>query len=134
MPYTPGSFTGPHLYLQWGGKLPGAEQWSCGLRMSRTSTGPWADTDAAGLITAAKTAIQAFHVRVGSMISPKALLSFVKLNPITSGGLYALNTTNQQVIADVPGVGSDFGYPNQVTLAVSTETGFSRGPAHRGRF
>lgn len=134
MPYAPGPYIGQHLYLQWGGKLPGNEQWSCGLRMSTRNSGPWVPEDAATMITAAKTAIQAFHVRVGTMISPKALLSFVKLNMIEPDGTYSLDTTNQQVLADIPGTGTDFGMPNQIALAVSTETGFSRGPAHRGRF
>jgi len=134
MPYTAGPFSSQHLYLQWGGKLPGNEQWSCGLRMLRTGGGAWPPEGVASVLTPVKTAIQAFHVRVGSMISARALLSFVKLNMVDEDGTYTLDTTNQAVIADVAGGGTDYGHPNQVTIAVSTETGFSRGPAHRGRF
>lgn len=133
MPYTAGPFDTRHMYLQWGGKLPGGEQWSNGLRMVPVNTGPWPATDAASLIVAAKNAISAFHTRTTSYIDPSAKLSFVKLNFLDTGGHYELDTSNTQILADVAGTGTGRGYPNQCSMAITTETGFSRGPAHRGR-
>lgn len=134
MPYSVGPFIAPHLYLQWGGKLPGNEQWSCGVRMAQRNTGPWPGTDAAGMIAAVKTAVQAFHVRGASLISNEAKLSFVKLNPIDVDGHYSLQTTNEVIVADVPGGYPGGNPPNQNALVATLETGFSRGPAHQGRF
>jgi|EndMetStandDraft_3_1072993.scaffolds.fasta_scaffold85035_2 hypothetical protein len=134
MPYTPGNFDSSHLYLQWGGKLPGSEVWSCGLRMAITDAGG-ASNDPAGMIAAVTAAVQAFHVDVRTQISPRALLSFVKLNYIDPTGHYAEDTTYQSLLADIPGGGTvGLTPPNQVAWAVSLVTGYSRGPAHRGRF
>lgn len=134
MPYVPGPFISPHLYLQWGGKLPGAEQWSCGLRFSPVATGPWPPEDAAGLIAAAATAVQTYHTSANTQIHSTCKLSFVKLNAIDADGTYSLDTTNQVVLADIAGAGASAQPPNQIALAITAETGFSRGPAHRGRF
>lgn len=133
MPYVPGDFDGAHLYLQWGGKLPGNETWSCGLRMATTSGAVISPNDQNAMITACKTAIQAFHTRVGTGIGPGAKLSFVKLNAISANGAYSIDTTTQQVVADVAGGGVETFHPNQVAWALTLETGYSRGPAHRGR-
>lgn len=134
MPYEAGPFSDDHLYLQWGGKLPGGETWSNGVRLIKTAPGTIDPNAGATFIAAATTAVQAFHVRAGSMIHANAKLSFVKLNAIGEDGLYMQDLTTQQVVADVAG-GTAFAAPaNQVALVVTLETGFSRGPAHRGRF
>lgn len=133
MPYTAGPFDSTHLYLQWGGTLPGNEQWSCGLRMY----GPagTAVADAVSLLDDVTTSVQAFHTRAETGIHATAKLSFVKLNAIGTDGHYTQQTTNEQVVADVGGGGGPaFAPPNQICLVVSLLTGFSRGPAHRGRF
>lgn len=133
MPYTPGPFDSAHVYVQWGGKLPGNEAWSCGLRLYNAGGG--ALTNDPAVLAAATAAITAFHNRATSYISSSAKLSFVKANVIGTDGHYVASTTLEQVVADVPGGGSASNpYPNQVALAVSLVTGFSRGPAHRGRF
>lgn len=134
MSYFAGPFIAPHLYVQWGGKLPGGEEWSCGLRMATRNTGPWPATDAADNISAISTAIQAFHQRAASRIDNRVLLSFCKVNMIGTDGKYALATTNEHTFADIPAGGSTFGFPNQIALAVTMKTAFSRGPAHQGRF
>jgi hypothetical protein len=134
MTYTAGPFITPHLYVQWGGKLPGSEQWSCGLRMAPRNTGPWPATDAAANLTAISTAISAFHTRVASKIDTRALLSFCKVNMIGVDGHYVLPTTNEHIYADIAGGGGTQMFPNQVALAVTLQTAFSRGPAHQGRF
>lgn len=133
MPYTAGPFDDEHLYLQWGGKLPGGEEWSCGLRMA--AAGASASTDPAGMIAAASDAVEAYHVRATTHTSQYAKLSFVKLNYLDTAGHYAEDLTYQEILADVAGGGSATEiYPNQVALVVSLTTGVTRGPAHRGRF
>lgn len=134
MPYTPGPFDSEHVYLQWGGKLPGGEGWSCGLRMAKVLGGDLAQD--AGWLNAAKTAVQAYHTNASSFISGGAKLSFVKANVINADGHYKFDTNNEVIVADVPGTNGDATpiHPNQVTYAVTLLTGFTRGPAHKGRF
>jgi hypothetical protein len=126
-------FDATHLYLQWGGKLPGGEQWSNGLRFASTDGSVVTPTDQNAMIGACVTALTAFHSGA-SFSHAGAKLSFVKLNAIDVDGTYAIDTTTQTVVADVGGGFSVPVYPNQVAIAVTLETGFSRGPAHRGRF
>lgn len=133
MAYEVGPYDSTHLYLQWGGKLPGNEQWSCGLRLYGTTLG--AETSATSLLTAATAAVAGYHGDTGVAISPSAKLSFVKLNAIDVNGHYLNAITNESIVADLPGGGGSAPvYPNQVALCVSLTTGFSRGGAHRGRF
>lgn len=135
MPYTAGPYDSAHLYLQWGGKLPGGEQWSCGLRLRKKTAGAAVAADAAGLLVGAAAAVVAYHQSANINISANAKLSSVKLNTIGTDGHYMDSSTNEAIYSDLPGAGSATPvYPNQVALAVSLLTGFSRGPAHRGRF
>jgi hypothetical protein len=131
-----GPFVAEHLYLQWGGKLPGGEQWSCGLRMSPINSGNV--SSAASMLAGATAAVQAYHSQSsgGIQINSRALLSFVKLNAITVDGHYKEPVTNESIVADVPGgiVDSAGAMPNQVALAVTLLTAVSRGPANKGRF
>jgi hypothetical protein len=131
--YQVGPFDGGHLYLQWGGKLPGNEQWSNGLRLAPVAAAN--SGDPAGLIAGCVAAIQAWHVHVDSAIHPFAKLSFVKLNMINTAGHYATDETFETILADVAGGGSSTVYTaNQLALAISLKTAVSRGAAHRGRF
>jgi len=131
--YQTGPFDSSHLYLQWGGKLPGGEQWSCGLRYAWFTS--LASTDPAAMLAPVTTAVQAFHQRSETCIHSAAKLSFVKLNAIGPDGHYYEDSTYEQVVADVAGGGTNTTQmANQVAWAVSLITGFSRGPAHRGRF
>lgn len=133
MSYTPGPFDSAHIYVQWGGKLPGDEQWSCGLRMRNKGTGVLANDVA--VLNGVATAIQAFHSAAGPGISQAATLTHVKANLIGTDGHYVDSTTLEKTVSDLPGGGPALPYyPNQVAMAVSLLTGFSRGPAHRGRF
>lgn len=128
-----GPFIAPHLYLQWGGKLPGGESWSCGLRMSPTGGGDVAS--AAAMLPAVKTAVQTYHTTPNLNLNARALLSFVKLNAIGTDGRYMLGTTNEIIVADIGGTGTAASAPpNQVCLAVSLRTAVTRGPASKGRF
>jgi len=132
--YQVGPFDAPHLYLQWGGKLPGSEEWSCGMRFASTGGTP-TDTDPASMLAGVTSAVQTFHTAAASLIHTDAKLSFVKLNRIGTDGHYILPTTYEQIVADVSGGGgAGIRYPNSVAWVVSLTTGVSRGPAHRGRF
>lgn len=132
--YQPGPFDATHLYLQWGGKLPGGEEWSCGIRLANTGSAPTGMSS--GMLTSYTTAVQAFHVATNTGISSHAKLSFVKCHPINTDGHYLDENSWISVLADVAGgiAMTDPVYPNQVAWAVTLTTGFSRGPAHKGRF
>jgi len=130
--YQVGPYDSTHLYVQWGGLLPGNEQWSCGFRMWKAAGSVEAD-GAATLVNIA-AAISAFHTRPASLIGTQAKLSFVKVNAIALDGTYMGSGTNEATFADIAGGGFPSTHPNQIALVASTTTGFSRGPAHRGRF
>lgn len=133
MSYEPGPFDSAHWYVQWGGKLPGNEEWSCGVRMANTGGGAPANDPA--LLAGCKAAIQTFHTSNDAFISGAAKLSFVKCNLVGTDGRYVDPVTYEQVVADIGGAGpASPAYPNQIALAVSLTTAFSRGPGHRGRF
>lgn len=132
MSYTAGPFLARHLYLQWGGKLPSGEQWSCGVRMIR---GTGVERDPFSMLTAATNAVKAMHQDANLQIGAGAKLSSVKLNVILPSGHYEGDGSNVAILADLPGGGpATQKYPNQIALCVSLLTGFSRGSAHRGRF
>lgn len=134
MAYQAGPFLNSHLYLQWGGTLPGGEIWSCGLRMARINNG-WADRDPEGMLNGVAGAVEAFHSSPGTLISPRAVLTHTKLNTIGVDGHYALPETFEFLHANLMGGGPVQQTPaNQVALAVSLLTDYSRGPAHSGRF
>lgn len=132
--YQPGPFDDPHLYLQWGGKLPGGEEWSCGLRMAAKNA--FTSLDAQGMLAGVTAAVQAYHTNANTCINPPAKLSFVKLNAVGEDGKYIEDVTFGSILADIAGgaAGTAINYPNQNALAVSLLTAVTRGPAHRGRF
>lgn len=128
-----GPFNTPHLYLQWGGTLPGGDEWSCGLRMIPINQGVATSNQAR--LDAAANAVHIFHGTVNSQISPRAVLTFAKLNAIGVNGRYVEQTTLEHIFPNEGGVGNEAKTPpNQVALVVSLTTAVSRGPAHRGRF
>lgn len=132
MPYEIGPYDSAHLYLQWGGKLPGNESWSCGVRM-QSESGTMLITDS--MMASAVAAVQTFHTAPTSFIHPFAKLSFVKWNQVGVDGKYVFQTTRETILPDVAGGGPSAPiYPNQITIVTSLTTGFTRGPAHRGRF
>lgn len=133
MVYVPGPFDSSHLYVQWGGKLPGGEQWSCGFRLRKKTAG--VIDNGTGLLTGISGAVSTFHANSNSFISRDAKLSYVKVNAVGTDGKYIGQGTNQALYADVAGgLAVTQMYPNQIAWGVSLTTGFSRGPAHRGRF
>lgn len=141
MAYVAGPFSTPHVLIQWGGKLPGNEEWSCSIRAAQTvhplgsSEVPTLPALYSWLTGSIKDAVLSYHQRVVTGISPAAKLSYVKANRIDINGLYMDQVTNEYLYPDYAGGGNGGALmPNQATIAVSLTTGFSRGPAHRGRF
>lgn len=132
MPYTPGPFDSAHVYLNWGGKLPGDEEWSCGVRLMKPA-GAITNAEVIAALPAWSTALTDFHTAGGTKISPAAKLSFVKANIIAASGLYQEQASNELVLADLAGGWGGSTYPNQCTVVMTWTTGFSRGPAHAGR-
>lgn len=133
--YQVGPFSTPHLYLTWGGPLPGNEQWTCGVRLAPTSAQSEAQavSAAAALLPDYVTPLKAWFISAQSMISSTCRMNWVKCNAIGTDGEYIEDTTNEAAFADIYGsVG--MAVPNQIALAISLITGFNRGPAHRGRF
>jgi hypothetical protein len=138
--YQVGPFSRQHALLQWGGSLPGGEEWSCSLRLAPNTfvnnldLVPPNSNLQSWLHGSMKDAVVAFHTRAASHISAACNLQYVKLNKIGLDGHYAEGSTNEHVLADTGGGGSPPYPPNQLALAISLTTNVSRGPAHRGRF
>jgi hypothetical protein len=133
MTYVAGDFDSAHHYVQWGGTLPGGDDWSCGLRM--TPVGAGTATNDPAMMTGVAAAIEAFHAAAGAQVGPGAKLTFSKMNAVGVDGHYLSLLTQEHVHASVAGGGSGANTPaNQIALVVTLETGFARGPAHRGRF
>jgi hypothetical protein len=134
MSYTAGNFDSEHLYLQWGGTLPGSEEWSCGVRIASTTPGAFVGWSS-GMETAMAAALATFHASADAQIAPSAVLTFMKLNDIGVDGRYLQPITHEHIFANIAGGGTAAKTPpNQVACAVSLLTAVSRGPAHRGRF
>lgn len=135
-----GNYDRNHILVQWGGTLPGKEEWSCGVRMANDMVGnnmsslPSAGELQTWLDGSLKDAVQAFHTRATSHISGWCLLTFVKANIVGMDGRYVDNITHEHVFTPTPGDSVSPLYPNQVALVASLTTGLARGPAHRGRF
>jgi hypothetical protein len=137
--YSPGNFDRKHGYLQWGGSLPGGEEWSCGLRFAVTedpiSIGVGeADWDYEALLDRFVPIVSDFHHDSLMGISSRANLEFLKFNRINVDGHYAEAITHQRVVGPLGG-GLSTGHPaNQVALVITLTTAVARGPAHAGRF
>lgn len=137
-----GNYDTAHVLLVWGGKLPGGETWSCGLRMAEQTHIPGSTTVPPQfevrdwLNGSLKDAVRIYHQAAGTQISSSALLSFAKAARINLDGSYMDQSTDEYVFPDIPGgaAGSRPQPPQQVALAVSLTTGYTRGPAHRGRY
>lgn len=133
--YVAGPFDGEHLYVQWGGTLPGGDIFSCGIRMANQVKNSGLNDITDDVAQRFGEACGRFHLNPQSFISPAAVMTYAKANVIGIDGKYKYPLTHEYTPVGIPGGGGDlYTYPNQVTLAVSTLSAVSRGPAHRGRF
>jgi len=134
MPYVAGNFDQPHIYLQWGGSLPGGEQWSNGMRITNPGQvgTPISLATSESYLTNAMLALATFHASADTYVSSRAKLEYAKANVIGLDGKYVYPTANEGVYTPISGAGPNHP-PNQISLAVSLTTDVTRGPAHRGR-
>lgn len=127
-----------HVLAQWGGTLPGGEIWSNSLRLAGDNLGT-GTTPSLGSLEAwcdgpAKDAVAAYVSNSTTKIASGCKLTYLKMNVVDLNGRYVLQNTVEHVFSPVVSGGTSGSvHPNQVTLAVSTTTEFSRGHAHRGR-
>jgi hypothetical protein len=136
MTYVAGPFDAEHYYLQWGGTLPGGEIFSCGMRMATNLPGNPALPDITDdYVNNIGGMVAGFHQTPQANISPTCILTYVKLNVIKVDGTYKYPQTHEYTPVGIPGGGNGSPqYPNQVALAVTLITDYTRGPAHSGRF
>lgn len=134
MSYTPGPFLQTHMLLVWGGEVNGGETWQNSIRLADSLGGPISEGPILASMAGYVTACTAFFGRTATHISPRATMTFVKLNKIGIDGLYADPVSHETAVTPVGG-GSAYGndFPNQVAWVVSWKTAFARGPAHAGR-
>lgn len=122
-------FANAHTLITFGGTAwAEVEEWQFGLRVLGSlppSEGQLDDLEAAAVAL------------MGSPmnISNKAQLEYVKCAPIQADGTYPpeLPATLRVLDTPVAGASPNPTYP-QITLVVSLRTGWTRGPAHAGRF
>lgn len=135
-----GDFDRMHFIIQWGGTLPGDEEWSCSLRMANNFTGdtpisfPAAEDVQEWVDGAVKDAVLAYHTRGDTHISSGVKLTFCKANIVKMDGHYLSPISHEHLFTPTAGGGGAGVHPNQVALVVSLLTGLARGSAHRGRY
>lgn len=128
----------PHALVQFGGELGQLsgppEIWSCGIRVVAFSAGGGA---------AYLSDPQAYATALGAKLVPwfsantqiplKAVLTFLKVNNIAPDGKYVDPITHQASIGRTAGGGGAAGAPAFCSVALTLETGVTRGHASRGR-
>lgn len=147
MSYTPGDFDRNHIGLTFGGLLPQGEIWVCSLKLANDSTGLVGDLadpilDAIVLKdymdSSVAAAVQTFFTAGATGISYSAWLTFAKLSRYGRDGKLRSSDPGEVYEHVYPsgtvGAVSNTPYPNQIALAVTMTTGFSRGAGHKGRF
>lgn len=133
-----------HLHkIVFGGRLAVSETWSCSLHFLNPDAGPLVIP---GLMA---SAISLWLERATSLISNLAYLDYIKANELNPASIpstvvgkpasppftrYLSETDVNQYDLAVPDQGLSSAGPPQISYAVSTTTGFLRGPAHAGRF
>lgn len=137
------TFDRKHLVLQWGGTLPGGEEWTCGLRLAGGNTGadplgfPTHDGIATALTGYVGDAVHDYHVNGSGLISSACRLTYAKLNAVGEDGKYTDGTTIERSYGTTGVAGgspSALVYPNQIAAVISTTTEIARGYGHAGRY
>lgn len=133
-----------HVLLTWGGPLPGGEEWSCGIRLasgvSEDELAPIplgiSDQFLADLMVSYVPAVKTFHSSAATKILSACQLTHIKAAAIGRDGKYLPGQVAmvESVFAPVSGGWGGSNVPNQCTLAVTTTTALTRGPAKMGRF
>lgn len=135
-------FLGPHVVVQWGGRLGINEIWSNRLRIALYGDAlitpfpnlPLAADWAADNLTDIATDVTEWFADVRSAHNQYATLEFVKVNAVGSNGLQDPGrNTNEWVPTGTAPTGTAAPWPFQVTMAVTLDTEQVRGLASRGR-
>jgi hypothetical protein len=132
------AFPEDHVLVTFGGGLAaGAEQWVCGIRMKYV--GPFGDASGhpeavATYLPNVKDKLATYWGQIKPFIASSTTLAWVKINAIGTDGKYRLGSTNLYTwTTPIPGEHGSLP-PTEVSMAVSTRTGLTRGLAHAGRF
>lgn len=127
----------PHALVQFGGTLTPltgqSEIWTCGVRVTKAVVGGGGGflDDPQGYANSLVTPLKTWFASAADLAND-ATLTWVKVNNINAAGKYNDPVTHR---ADIPPqVGSGIPKaPQFCCIALTLETGFLRGPAHRGR-
>jgi hypothetical protein len=129
------AFSQEHLYLTFGGDLPGAETWQCGLRMASETPATYGPTYDHPDLADKAAAVLSWFQSSDAGISPRCTLTFVKEAVIGTDGDYIAPPDVVEYSPPELGSSSPEGgvVPNQIALVVTLLTGTSFGDAQRGR-
>jgi hypothetical protein len=129
------AYSGDHVLLAWGGRMPGGEQWTNTLRMRYTNPVGFADQTAVQgwLAGGFKDALAAYWASVRNFTGQGVYLDWIKANRVDTNGHYLDAETNRYDFP-APTAGSSTAQPNQLSYVVSTLTGVRAGRAHIGRW
>lgn len=130
------AYDGNHVLVAWGGTMPGGEIWSNTVRMRDVNPIGFPDHAAINgyLVGGFKTALATFWTALGGYVGPNTKLVWMKANAVGTNGKYLDDTTNVYTWTTPAGGLLSADRPNQLSIAVTTTTGASRGRAHAGRF
>jgi hypothetical protein len=122
-----------HWFLTWGGSLPGGETFTNTLRISDPNYQDGTPDTQQAIVDAYAAPIATWFAL--GQISSDAVLQWVKMNWVSpEKGLYINNWTNRHDFTPaISGGGTTRHYPNQVALALTLSTEYTRGLAHQGR-
>lgn len=130
--------TGRLVKLTWGGKLFNGESWSCSLHMMSSAQQPFTIPAASF-----KLPIGDWMSRATSKLNPYAVLEFIKANEVHKTTVVGVHKAGQYVSQGDPnnvvvspalaGMGA-YASPGQLSVAVTTRTGITRGRGSHGRF
>lgn len=126
-----------HALVQFGGDLDTnsgpKEQWACGIRVyTGIPAGEYLAQPQAYASALAGKLVSYFLASANGMANT-AHLNFVKVNNIGPDGRYVDAVTHQAAIGNTSGGAVGIGAPSFCSVAMTWETGVSRGHAHRGR-
>lgn len=126
-----------HALVQFGGTIASSvgtpEIWACGVRVvGDASTGGFLGDPATALANLI-VPLKNWYTLSSTGMDPRAQLTFAKVNNIGPDGKYADQVVHTATISQAPGNGVVSNIPAFLSVAMTWETGVSRGLAHRGR-
>lgn len=130
----------PHTLVQFGGHLSTlsgpSEIWACGLRVYTGIPAGNYVANPQGYADAIAPKLKTWFTTLANGFPSTASLEWVKVNSISPTGHYVDATTHQTAITSANGgvsTGTNTVMPSFCSVALTLETGLTRGHAHRGR-